>query len=364
MTFRDVVGHRGVIDLLTRAVSRGSLPASLIFSGPAGVGKATLALALGQFINCERAGIGSASAAPTGQDACGECATCQRLARAAAAFQSGGEKAAVDCLQWLAPDERGSIRIEAVRDVLERAGFRPFDGRQRIVIVDDAQTLVVPAQQALLKMLEEPPPATRFVLVTAQPDALLPTVRSRCPQLRFGPVSVTDLTDALIHRYGWMPDEAKAAAAVAEGQLGRALERDDTSLTDARNVAADILEHVTASRGPVDRLEAAQHLVARGETTRSRSDTTRSRGSAVTRQQISARLDAMAALLRDIGILLTRADRRRLANADLSSRLERMAAAFDTARLTRAFSVVDQARDAINRNAGQKIVADWLALNL
>ncbi len=84
------------------------------------------------------------------------------------------------------PGDTGAIKVEQVRDAIDRTAYRPFEGRRRVVIIDEADALAVAAQNALLKTLEEPPPASVFVLVTSRPDVLLPTVRSRCQRLRFG----------------------------------------------------------------------------------------------------------------------------------------------------------------------------------
>src|SRR5204863_1502376 len=104
-------------------------------------------------------------------DACGECASCRRIAR--------GVHQDVLTIE---PGDTGTIKIEQVRDVIDRAGYRPFEGRRRVVIVDEADAMVAPAQNALLKTLEEPPSASVFILISSTPDALLPTVRSRCRQ--------------------------------------------------------------------------------------------------------------------------------------------------------------------------------------
>ncbi|MEI7992665.1 MAG: DEAD/DEAH box helicase, partial [Actinomycetota bacterium] len=105
---------------------------------------------------------------------CGRCPVCTRIARGVHP----------DVL-LIKPGDNGSIKIEQVRDLIERAAYRPFEGKRRVVIIDEADTLMAAAQNALLKTLEEPPSSSMFVLVTARPDALLGTVRSRCIQLRF-----------------------------------------------------------------------------------------------------------------------------------------------------------------------------------
>ena len=174
MPLREVSGHRHLLELLARAVGRASLPQSLIFSGPERAGKRTTALALAQAVNCERP---VAWPDAHGRDACGACNPCRRIAR--------GVHADVLVVE---PEDSGSIKIEQARDAIDRASYRPFEGRRRFVIIDNAHAMVAPAQDALLKTLEEPPSASVFVLVTSVPDTLMPTIRSRCQRLRFGPV--------------------------------------------------------------------------------------------------------------------------------------------------------------------------------
>ena len=165
MPFRDVTGHRRIVELLARSISRGALPPSLIFAGSHGTGKRQTAIAVAQVLNCTNV---------RGDDACGQCAQCTRIAR--------GTHPDVPILE---PGETGTIKIDQIRDVVGRAAYRPFEGKRRVVIVDDAETIVAAAQNALLKTLEEPSASSVFILVTTRPDALLPTVRSRCIRLLF-----------------------------------------------------------------------------------------------------------------------------------------------------------------------------------
>ena len=154
------------------------MPPSLLFAGPSGVGKRLTALAVAQALNCTNTSQGSGLRAEGSVDACGACAACTRIARGVHP----------DVL-FVEPGDSGAIKIDQVRDIVDRAQYRPFEGRRRVVIIDEADALVQPAQNALLKTLEEPTPSSVFILVTSRPDMLLPTVLSRCPQLRFRPLS-------------------------------------------------------------------------------------------------------------------------------------------------------------------------------
>ena len=125
-------------------------------------------------------------------DACGTCTACSRIAR--------GIHPDVIAL---APDpDAGNIKVDVVRELIDSIGYRPFEGRWRVVIIDDADTLLEAAQNALLKTLEEPPSSSVFVLVTAHPDGLLATVRSRCPQVRFAPLSAAEVAAHLQAAHG------------------------------------------------------------------------------------------------------------------------------------------------------------------
>jgi DNA polymerase III subunit delta' len=334
MPFRDLAGHRHVLDLTARAAARGSLPPSLIFAGPDGVGKRLAAISLAQFFNCLSPSAGDAESAP---DACGHCTVCRRVARGVHA----------DVLM-IEPGDSGSIKVDQVRGAIERSAYRPFEGRRRAVIVDEADAMEAPAQNALLKTLEEPPAASTFVLVTARPDLLLPTVRSRCQRVRFAPLSPADIAQVLIRDHGFAEHDAHAAAALADGSLARALEGDTDVYAEAREAAVSMLGTVAHASNPVQRLAAARAL-GRDK---------------VDRDELSRRLRLVSSVLRDLGVLQAQAEERMLAHSDLKPALQRLLPAFEGDRAVRAFSAVEQALDALDRNASPKIVADWLAFQV
>jgi DNA polymerase-3 subunit delta' len=335
--FRDIVGHRRLVTLLTRAIARDTLPPALLLAGPAGIGKRRVATALASAINC----LEPVATPVLPRDACGQCASCRRIAR-------GVHPDVI----LIAPGDSGTIKIEEIRDVIKRAGYRPFEARRRLVIIDDADALVVAAQNALLKTLEEPPSASLFVLVSSMPDALLPTVLSRTPRLRFGTLSATDIAEVLMREHDYDETDARAAAADAEGSVGRALSVQSADVSEARAAAQRLLQQAARIGDPVRRLDAVKDLTGKKATP------------AAERDQLAACLRVMGSLLRDIGLLALHGDADMLANVDLRQELDRLAQSYDSQRSLRAYTAVDTALAAIERNASPKVVADWLVLQL
>jgi DNA polymerase-3 subunit delta' len=354
MSFREIAGHRALTELIARAIDRGSLPPSLLFVGPDGVGKRLVATAVAQTLNCatptRRPATSSAAQGdvPSGEyplDGCGTCASCERIVR----------EVHPDVLV-VRPGENGAIPIDAVRHAVGQAVYRPFEGRRRVVVVDDADRLVPHAQNALLKTLEEPPDSSQFILVTARPDTLLATVRSRCQRLTFGQLGPADISDVLTRVHGFDEPSARAAAASAGGSVGQALLLASGELTEAREAAATLLETVARARDMSTRLEGAKVLVAGKKSGRS--------GVGGQRQILVRRLRALASLLRDTSLVASGGDGAALANSDLPDRVASLSRVFDPARGVKGFAVVGEAIVAAEGNASPKVVADWVACQL
>jgi DNA polymerase III subunit delta' len=358
MPFRDVAGHRRILELLSRAIAGGSLPPSIIFSGPEGVGKRRVAVVVAQALNCtSRGGVatGPAEAAspaePMGPaeaghyvdvaDACGACAACRRIAR-------GVHSDVVTVV----PGETGSIKIEQIREVIDRTMYRPFEGRKRVTIIDDADALMMPAQNALLKTLEEPPSTSVFILVTAHPDMLLDTVRSRCSQIRFGRLNAADVALVLERDHQYSQRDALAAAAASDGSVGMALQANGEDTADARGDAEALLRSARTRSDARARVERAGTLVKGGGPASSE------------REHLGLRLQALSSLARDLGVLASGASPHLLANVDLRDELNALSGSFDSQRALGLFAAVDRAQDALDRNVSPKVVADWLALQV
>ncbi len=196
-------GHERAQAFLRAAVAHERLPHALLFAGPDGVGKRLLALALVAWVQCEAGG----------DDACAQCASCRQLA--------AGTHPDLQ-LVCVAPGKK-EIGIDRIRGVKHFMQLQPMRGKAKVAIVDEAHLLTIAAQNALLKVLEEPPARSFLLLISSNPEALLPTVRSRCQRLQFGPLPVDTVVDIIASRSDVDPRLARELAVLAEGSPGRAL---------------------------------------------------------------------------------------------------------------------------------------------
>ncbi|WP_242372729.1 DNA polymerase III subunit delta', partial [Anaeromyxobacter sp. SG26] len=220
MPFSELIAQDRAVSSLRSALRRGALHHAYLFGGPEGVGKATAARLLAQAANCE-------APAPEGgsrDDACGTCGPCRKIARGVHpdVLVLHEERVMAKAGRW---DPKGGrapskdIVVDQVRDVVDRRlALKRFEGRRRFVVLDPADAMNPQAQNALLKTLEEPPDDTTLVLVASSPDALLPTIRSRCLRVPFAPLPAAAVA-ARLEAEGRPAGEARLAAALAGGSL-------------------------------------------------------------------------------------------------------------------------------------------------
>ena len=273
MRLADVRGHDRVRSILSRALARDRLPPALLFAGPEGVGKKHLALAVAQAALCEQA---------PAAEPCGACRACRKVSaalepdRLEALRQEADRHPDEDV--WrnfrLHPDlvlaegwpltrtgrprAEPEMRVDQVRDLVGEIAGAPFEARRRVFVVDDAHSMNDAAQNALLKSLEEPPPRSHVILVSAAPLGLRQTIRSRCQIVRFGPLTRAAVAARLAER-GVGEEEARKQAALAGGSLGAALTFEAESYGRMREGLVDLLERAE-SLDPVGRMRAAEAL--------------------------------------------------------------------------------------------------------
>src|SRR6195952_1393376 len=158
-TFAEVIGQDHVTEPLRAALANNRVNHAYLFSGPRGCGKTTSARILARALNCEKAPIA---------DPCGECQSCRDLAR--------GGPGSIDVIEIDAASHGG---VDDARDLRERAFFAPVSSRYKVYIIDEAHMVSTQGFNALLKLVEEPPPHLRFIFATTEPEKVLPTIRSR-----------------------------------------------------------------------------------------------------------------------------------------------------------------------------------------
>jgi DNA polymerase-3 subunit delta' len=318
-----VLGHDHVKAVLARLLERGRLPGALLLTGPAGVGKRKLAMAVGASLVCETARPETGTI-----EACGRCGACLRSAKGMHAD-----------LFLIEPATATSIKIDQVRDAVREILSRPFEGRARAFVIDEAHLLTEEASNALLKALEEPPATSHVLLVTAAPDALLPTIRSRCQTLRLGA-----LPAALIERYlcehgGLEPADAHLRASLCGGSLGAALAFESDAYRGVRDGVLGLMEKLPGS-GAVQRLEGAEWL-----------------------EELEApalALSALRSLLRDVAALASGVPAENLLNADVAGRLAGVARGPLGARAIALSDAAGEAQEALRGNANKALTMDVL----
>ena len=241
MPWSDVIEQPRAVEALRHALTSDRVAHAYLLHGPDGSGKRALALAFAQALLCD-------NGAPGG-DACGTCRGCQKVRRlvhpdlhVVFALPSDADESDVAArLQRLAEEPYASAPLARKKDegagkqafhsaermqeeVRRPLAYRPMEGRFKVALIADVDLMRPEAANAFLKLLEEPAPQTVFLLTTSRVDRVLPTVLSRCQQLRLDPIPEETLAPALVARAGLPEAEAALVARMAGGSFARALE--------------------------------------------------------------------------------------------------------------------------------------------
>ena len=337
MTLASVVGQPRAMDALQAALRSGSLHHAYLFAGPEGVGKELAAVGLAQALTCPEAP----------EVGCGKCASCLRVA-----------KGLHPDVTWVMPDDervsRGlagrsdftgtpsrDIRVEQIRGLQERLSLHGLESRRKVALVTSAHRMNESAQNAFLKTLEEPPSDTTIILVAASMDRLLPTIRSRCSKVHFGPLPVDLVAQRVQQERKLDPQTAALAAVMSGGSLGRALSLDVAGLAQRK----EILTRFEALR-PDDVLPVLRFAEEYG-------------GS---REDAEQALALLSVWTRDVALL--KAGVEGLANQDMKELAREAAARTSDAELHRRSHLIERALAAIARNGSPRLQLERMLLEL
>ncbi len=323
MSFSQIVGHQKQVEIVRQALNHGRLHHAYLFLGMEGVGKKTIALGLAKAIHCSAA---------TG-DFCGECADCARI--------QDGNHPDVRIIEPLAGKKE--ISIQQIRELEKELNFRSFSGKKKIAILNPATLMNLSAQNALLKTLEEPPRDSLLILIAANGGALLPTLRSRCLRISFGPLARDLISGFLVSRKGLEAETAEFLAAMSLGSLGAVVSIDTQELLERRREWVRLISGLRA--GDYRAATDAAEVVAG-----SKDDSLRF-------------LEWLESWVRDLLAYSVTRNPQDIVNIDMLPQIQRQSATTDFERLFSRTAEVKAAIGGIQRNLNRRMVIEDLLLN-
>lgn len=328
MSFAKLIGNQRNKDILQRLLRRGHVNSTLLFAGPEGVGKRQFALTFAKAVNCQRSsGEGSV-------DSCDECPVCLRI-----------DAGAYGDVTVIRPEGQ-FIKIAQTRGLTEEVYSRPLEGRQRFFILDEADRLRDEAANSLLKTLEEPPPTSTIILLTARPNALLLTIRSRSQQLNFTTLSVAEMEKYLVANFPRPASDTALLARVTEGRIGQATAFDLSVYRQERRTLIELLELLAEGKNRFRLLKAAEYIGKKE------------------REDFEKQLDLMVSLLRDLFLLAAGRNRDMITNIDIAEHLAPLAQKVGLQRLMTWVEKFDELRAGLKINMNRQIATEAALLGL
>ncbi len=339
--FDELTGNSRVKVVLKRMLISDRLPGAMLFTGEEGIGKKLFALEIARALNCRT---------PKDHEACGVCPSCVRIMKLNYPQRDDAEEWTqiiwtdhADVGLVIAP--RRVLRVDQMRQIEKEANFRPFEGKARVFLIDEADKLNDASANALLKVLEEPPRTSYLILITARPAMLLPTILSRCQMIRFSPLSPDEIEKYLTKNKLVDAKTARLRARAAGGSMGRALSGDLVTFTSQRKAMLKVLNALVLSEDRAQLLRSAEQL-----------------NEAQYKDEFEARLDVLETLIRDAWMLSLGVDSSRIVNEDLSAELKEVAQKMDPARAGDWILQIEDVREQLIVNVNRKITTSSLFL--
>lgn len=322
MSFRDIYGHARQIDLLRNSIKRNRVAHAYLFSGMPGVGKKTTALAFAKALNCINGG----------SDGCEHCPSCRKIAH-------GAHPDLV-----VVKPQGIVIKIGDIRELQKQMQFRPFEGRRRVVIIEDAHRMNDAAANALLKTLEEPMPYNVLILLTSRYGGFPRTILSRCQKIRFNPVRPATVKTYLMETRGMEEEDAAIIAAASQGSIGRIPEREKES---RERFKRETIEKIAViNRGTGLSLFSIAHEF--GDE----------------RAVILEKLGILREWLRDVLVLKETGRHDFMLHRDLLKTSETLSGKIDRASIIEAVEAVARAIRAVERNANKQLTLESMVFTL
>ncbi len=323
MSFNDIKGHDSIVRFFKRELELDRVASAYLFLGPDGVGKAFLAEVLAKALNCLN-GRG---------DACGACASCAKI----------DKKSHPDVITIEEKDDKDSISIKAVRWLQEKISLKPYEGRSKVFIIKDADAMTKDAQNCLLKTLEEPPAASVIILVTSRPEQLLPTIKSRCKQVKFTPLELGQRAELAGRRGFWGADAVFLARLGSSGIFFPCGPEDKKGIDSVIEHKNSILDEFNASTTLLDE----KGVIFKGK-----------------KDAMKFAASVFESWFRDIIVLKSAGDASLVINSDRMAELTRLKDKLSFAWLERAIEEIETAQLYIEMNVSPKMAFNDLHMKI
>lgn len=325
----QLLGHERARSFLARAAAEGTLAPAYLFTGPPRIGKKLVALTFARALLCrEEGGV-----------PCGTCSSCRKA-----------DLGVHPDLRLLEPQVNTgrstarSIKIEHIREMQRAVSLKAHEGNRKIVLIDDAEFLTEQAGNALLKILEEPPDDTVFLLVSSSLNALLPTIVSRCQIVPFSPLPEDQVARIVAETQDLEADAARLLAALSRGRVGQALELSAAPREEYLALAFSLL-----TRRPEEGFAQAH---------------SRLQNLGKERRDLEAFLEFFLLLSRDLLVLKSGAGEEFVVNRDQVAEMNRARSRLSPAALGRIAAMIAEALGQLRGNANPELTLDALAVRI
>jgi DNA polymerase-3 subunit delta' len=326
--FESIIEQDLPVRILTTFLKYGTIPHALLFTGIEGVGKESTALAFAMACNCS--GQDSDPGQPEPDIPCGHCKSCRKI-------ETGNHP---DIIR--VTPSGPFIKISQIRSLCQTLALKPYEAKRRVVIITGAQGMNPAAGNAFLKMLEEPPLKTILILLATHTSDLLPTIVSRCQQIRFKPISREKLDSVLVDEHGIKPGEAMILATMAGGSISRALWMHRAQWVSRRNWLINEMEALTS--GPVNRLLAFGEQLSKNK------------------DSLQDSLEVMKSWLRDL--VVSQMNAGRIINRDLIPEIQHVTQKMSVSALLDRIDTIQETQNAIHTGTNLRLAMEAMLLKL
>lgn len=333
MSFKDIKGQERPIQLLKEYIKSSHPEGSYLFAGEEGIGKKSVAKTLAKALNCESQAL----------DSCDSCVSCLKIEK--------GQHPDIHIIdsstslnvnhgqgQRVSVEEADSIKIEYIRQLQKDISLKPYEGKKKVFIIDNAHRLTAEASNALLKILEEPPSVSLIILISAKPALLFKTIISRCKTIKFYPLQRIKLEEVLRKEFLLDNNLAHYLAYSCEGRIGRALKLKDMDILNEKNRIIDAF--IPSGRAGLEKLSAEK------------------------RNNVRVHLNILAGWFRDMYLIKIGTPDRELINLDRKEELLRLMPKYTFMDLYEIFNSLSNSLLYLERNVNIKLLLSNLKWSL